>query len=63
MCVRWVLRGLTVDHKTARKAVSFEFSERFETEGETLRQIVTANETWVYHFEPNMDASFTRPGF
>jgi hypothetical protein len=62
VCVRWAPRGLTFDHKTARKAVSFELSARFEAEGETLCQIVTANDSWV-HFEPEMDASFTRPGF
>ena len=62
VCVRWVPRGLTFDHKTARKAVSLELSARSEAEGENLSQVVTTNDTWV-HFEPETDASFTRPDF
>ena len=60
--VRWAPRGLAFDHKTARKAVYFELSARFEAEGETLCQVVTTNDTWI-HFEPETDASFTRVGF
>lgn len=62
VCVGWAPRGLTFDHKTARKAFSLELPARFEAEGETLCQVVRTNDTWV-HFEPEMDASFTRPGF
>ena len=52
MCTRWVSQSLTVEHKTDRKDISSEFA-CFEAEGEAfLSQIVTSDEIWVHHCEP-----------
>jgi hypothetical protein len=58
--MRWVPGSLTVEHKTDRKAVSSEFA-CFEAEGEAfLSQIVTSDETWVHHCEPQTRQSMER---
>ena len=53
MRIRWVLQSLVFEHKTERKAISFELLLCFDTEGETVfPHIFTGDETWVHHFEP-----------
>lgn len=53
VCARWVPRSLTVDHKSQRKDIASDLLQRFEADGEAfLSQIVTGDETWVHHFEP-----------
>ena len=53
MCIRWVPQSLVYEHKTERKAISFELLVCFDTEGETIYpHIFTGDETWVHHFEP-----------
>jgi hypothetical protein len=53
VCSKWVPRSLTADHKIQRKTISFELLERFDAEGEAfLSRIITGDETWVHHFEP-----------
>lgn len=53
VCARWVPRCLTVDHKSQRKDISFDLLRRFHVDGEAfLSRIVTGDETWVHHFEP-----------
>jgi hypothetical protein len=50
--VRWVGHSLEVKHKTDRKAISSKLLAHYHTEGQTfLSQIVTADETWIHHFE------------
>jgi len=51
VCTRWVPQSLTVKHKTERIAVSSNLLLSFEVVGETLSQIVKADETWAYCFE------------
>ena len=48
---RGVSQSLTVKHKTKRIAVPSSLLASFEIVGETLSQIVMANETWAYCFE------------
>jgi HD-GYP domain-containing protein (c-di-GMP phosphodiesterase class II) len=48
---RWVPKQLTEDHKQKRVEIYTQFLHRYEREG-LLKRIVTEDETWVYHFEP-----------
>lgn len=53
VCARWVPRALTEDHKAQRKTICSELLRRFEAEGDGfLSKIVTGDETWVHHFDP-----------
>jgi hypothetical protein len=48
-------RSLTAEHKTDRRAICSELLLRFEADGQTFpSQIVTVDETWVNHFEPEI---------
>jgi hypothetical protein len=52
-CARWVPRSLTIEHRRQRKAICSELLERFGAEREALlSQIVTGDETWAHHYEP-----------
>jgi histone-lysine N-methyltransferase SETMAR len=49
----WVPRMLTVEMKASRFEVCQQLLSRYEEEGEEfLHSIVTAEETWVHHYEP-----------
>jgi hypothetical protein len=53
MCARWVPRSLTDDHKTLLKEVCSYLLSCYEADGESfLSRIVTGDETWSHHFEP-----------
>jgi hypothetical protein len=53
VCSKWVPRSLTADNKIQKKTISSDLLERFDAEGEAfLPRIVTGDETWVHHFEP-----------
>jgi histone-lysine N-methyltransferase SETMAR len=53
VCSKLVPRSLTTDHRIQRKTISSELLEHFNAEGEDfLSRIVTGDETWVHHFEP-----------
>jgi hypothetical protein len=47
--------SVTVKHKTERKAISSKLLACLET---LLSWIVMADETWVYHFEPDTKRQF-----
>lgn len=50
---RWVPKMLTEDHKTQRLMASRSGLRRFRQDGEAfLSRIVTTDETWVHHYEP-----------
>ena len=50
---RWVPRQLTSEMKAQRKEMSTQFLKRYDKEGETfLRSIVTGDESWVHHYDP-----------
>jgi histone-lysine N-methyltransferase SETMAR len=53
VCARWVPRQLTDGHKERRKAICSELVARFDADGdEFLGRIVTGDETWLHHFDP-----------
>jgi len=53
VCTRWVPQNLTAEHRRQRKAICSELLEHFDAEGEAfLSRIVTGDETWAYHYEP-----------
>ena len=50
---RWVPKMLTDDHKALRVMAARECMRRLRLEGDAfLSRIVTTDETWVYHYEP-----------
>lgn len=53
VCARWVPRMLTDDHKNTRQTVCRELLAQYEDGGDDfLQRIVTGDETWLHHFEP-----------
>jgi len=55
ICTRWVPRLLTEDHKVQRKAITSEMLRRYRDEGDDfLLSIVTGDESWFHHFDPEM---------
>lgn len=53
VCARWVPRDLTKDQKDTRKEISLDLLTQYEEYGDSfLARIVTGDETWVHHFEP-----------
>lgn len=52
-CSQWCPKVLTVDQKQNRKRCAQQLIERYAREGDTfLNKIVTGDETWCYHFDP-----------
>ena len=53
---RWVPKELTDTHKDTRRIISQRHLQRYEGEGDEgedfLERIITSDETWVHHFEP-----------
>jgi len=50
---RWVPRELTAEHKCKRVEICQRLLDRYNKEGEEfLSRIVTGDETWVNHYEP-----------
>ncbi|PNF27435.1 hypothetical protein B7P43_G16882 [Cryptotermes secundus] len=55
VCARWVPQLLTKDHKGQRKAITSELLQRYRHEcSDFLLCIVTGDESWFHHFEPEM---------
>ena len=53
VCSRWVQRQLSHDHKRAQQTICQEHLDRHAHEGDAfLQRIVTGDESWVYHYEP-----------
>jgi len=53
LCARWVPRELTTEHKRKRVEICQHLLDRYNNEGEeVLSRIVTGDETWVHHYEP-----------
>ena len=50
---RWVPRMLTDDQKRSRVDISRNLLSRYEDDpGDFIDQVVTQDETWVHHFDP-----------
>jgi hypothetical protein len=53
VCSRWDPRQLSSDHKRARQTICQEHLDPPAHEGDAfLHRIVTGDESWVYHYEP-----------
>ena len=52
MCARWIPRQLTEAHEQSHLEVCSELLEYCHGVKTFLQQIVTGDETWVHHFEP-----------
>jgi [histone H3]-lysine36 N-dimethyltransferase SETMAR len=53
VCARWVPKQLTQLHKQTRLDICQKHLDRFKKEGDVfLDRIVTCDETWVHHYEP-----------
>lgn len=53
VCARWIPRILTDEKKQRRVELATDFLRQFRQKGDAfLNNIITADETWVYHFEP-----------
>jgi histone-lysine N-methyltransferase SETMAR len=52
VCARWVPRILTDAHKENRKTVCSELLAQYENGDDFLLKILTGDETWLHHFEP-----------
>ncbi|CAK1595648.1 unnamed protein product [Parnassius mnemosyne] len=53
VCARWVPRMLSADQKHERVESCREFLDRYgEPRGKVMARIVTGDETWVHHYEP-----------
>ena len=52
VCARWVPRQLIEADKQSRLEACFELLEYCHSDKTFLHRIVTGDETWVHHFEP-----------
>ena len=53
VCDMWVPKELTEDHNRKRLDVCSRHLARYREEGDNiLQQIVTGDETWIHHYEP-----------
>ncbi|GFR18327.1 histone-lysine N-methyltransferase SETMAR [Trichonephila clavata] len=53
LCARWVPKMLTEEHKKKMMGFALDFLTRYAEAGDVfLDQIVTGDETWVYHYTP-----------
>ena len=52
VCARWVPKHLTEAHKQFRLEAGSELLEYCHSDKTFLQRIVTEDETWVHHFEP-----------
>jgi len=52
VCTQWVPKELTVLHKQQHVEVATQFVRRYEEDPSILQRIVTGDETWVHHYDP-----------
>ena len=53
ICVRWVLHLLTDEQKQSRVRLVSQVIEKYDKcDPRRLEEIVTGDETWIYHFHP-----------
>ena len=57
ICPRWVPHLLTDEQKQSRVRLASQVIEKYdECDPRRLEGIVTGDETWIYHFQPNSKA-------
>jgi histone-lysine N-methyltransferase SETMAR len=53
VAARWEPKHLTEEHKRNRQHICSSLLERYSREGDNfLNRIITGDETWVHHYEP-----------
>lgn len=52
VCARWVPRLLTDEHKAERVTCCIELRELSESDNTFFDRVITGDETWVHHYEP-----------
>lgn len=61
LCARWVPRLLKEHEMSGRVRESERFLKRCRKEGDAfLKRIITVDETWVYHFDPESKMQSSR---
>ena len=59
ICARWVPHLLTDEQKQSRVRLASQVIEKYDKcDPRHLEEIVTGDETWIYHFQPD-STSFT----
>ena len=57
ICARWVLHLLTDEQKQSRVRLASQVIEKYDKRDPCcLEEIVTGDETWIYHFQPDSKA-------
>ena len=57
ICAHWVPHLLTDEQKQSRVRLASQVTEKFDKcDPQRLEEIVTGDETWIYHFQPNSKA-------
>ena len=57
ICARWVPHLLTDEQKQSRVRLASQVIEKYDKcDPRRLEEIVTGDETWIYHFQPNSKA-------
>ena len=57
ICVRWVPHLLTDEQKQSRVRLALQVIEKYDKcDPRRLEEIVTGDETWIYHFQPDSKA-------
>ena len=57
ICVRWVPHLLTEEQKQNRVRLASQVIEKYDKcDPRRLEEIVTGDETWIYHFQPDSKA-------
>ena len=57
ICVRWMPHLLTDEQKQSRVRLASQVIEKYdECDPRRLEEIVTGDETWIYHFQPDSKA-------
>ena len=53
LCAQWMPHSLTMEQKHIRMRLSQQHLERFKKDKvDFVRRFITADETWVYHHDP-----------
>ena len=57
ICAHWVPHLLTEEQKQSRVRLASQVIEKYDKwDPRRLEQIVTSDETWIYHFQPDSKA-------
>jgi len=52
LCVKFVLKNLTIEQKDNRKDVCLHLLERIQSDRNFLKNVITGDETWIFEYDP-----------